>query len=94
MADRESPHDANALALSPTNRTMHPATLKKFGVWDDFIVVLLLKVDGDSGNREANLDRYIAPRRIVRFTVRHLSPKGTNSTMETGSPLKHFRNTA
>src|SRR5216684_2837503 len=45
-ADRESPHDANALALSPTARTMQAANLTKFRVWVEFIMLLLVKVGG------------------------------------------------
>ena len=43
IADSESPHDADALTLSPTTRTMHAANLTKFRVWIDFIMFLLVK---------------------------------------------------
>jgi hypothetical protein len=64
IADRESPHDANALALSPTTRNINAASLTKFSVWIDFIMLffvkfimlLLVKVDEPSG-RDASLVR-------------------------------------
>jgi hypothetical protein len=43
IADSESPHDASALALSPTTSNMHAANLTKFRVWIDFIMFLLVK---------------------------------------------------
>jgi hypothetical protein len=37
-ADRESPHDAEAMALSPATRIMQAESLTKFKAWVGFIV--------------------------------------------------------
>jgi hypothetical protein len=44
IADRESPHDANALALNPITRTIQAANLTKFRIWVSFIMTLLVKL--------------------------------------------------
>ena len=55
IADMESPHDANALELSPNTTIMQAANLTKFKVRVDFIALSSWKVGGHLATGETNL---------------------------------------
>jgi hypothetical protein len=56
IAAIESPHEASALALSPTSRIAQAASLTRFRVWVDFIIVISLR-DLAANSREAPILR-------------------------------------